>query len=325
MARVCEFTSTDAYGQDSVLGPPSQTMFLGCTIQKFNVALGWNEQSTTLNINLVEDKCAIPEDEAPKLFHNLPGHTGETRDPDPGFDAYRPTIGGPVYFRFGKFEYLGVVQSWTKNDSPEGLDMYTVVVTDPRFILGNMQVICTGYRGGVFDQWNVINPYGWLDGGQYGDTFGCSDVNEVGVPWNYIRNVTQSMLTNSIVKSIYSPYNMVMYRTHNWDELDISQSEMGLVRTNEDVKDARLAGFQNQSGWVTGYFVDLEEVPLGPHYYRLNQNNISLLDLVDQVCQDSGHDYWIETFYLKGNSGDKVIKVRTQKRVESRMSDCILI
>ena len=84
------------------------------------------------------------------------------------------------------------MQGWTKKDSTAGLGMYTVNISDPRFILQNTQLIINEFDGTVGPIYNVVNPFGFLE--SYG--FGISDMNEVGVPWSYIKLATSSLLSS---------------------------------------------------------------------------------------------------------------------------------
>ena len=45
-----------------VVGPFPQTLFMGCSIQKFNLNLGWGREPSTCTINLVVDPTAHPHD-----------------------------------------------------------------------------------------------------------------------------------------------------------------------------------------------------------------------------------------------------------------------
>jgi len=46
---------------EKIAGPYNQTLFLGCSVTSFNCNLGWGAEQSTLNVNLVEDKCFHPQ------------------------------------------------------------------------------------------------------------------------------------------------------------------------------------------------------------------------------------------------------------------------
>ena len=49
-----------------VVGPFPQTLFMGCSIQKFNLNLGWGREASTCTINMVVDPVPHPQD----AYHN---------------------------------------------------------------------------------------------------------------------------------------------------------------------------------------------------------------------------------------------------------------
>jgi hypothetical protein len=312
MAVVCN------YGEN-IVGPFKQTVFLGCSVKSFGCTIGWNEQVTNLTVELVEDPC--PGD---KVYYNSPGSTPEVgvwTQADPGFEAFQPSLGAPVYFRVGTFEFAGVVQGWTKKDDTGGLDQYTVNISDPRFLLQNTQVIINEFDGSVETIYNVINPFGFIE--DYG--FGLSDVNEVGVPWIYIKYASSSLLSNQayltggtstpagvpIPPSIYGPRGGVVYRSHDWDT--IGTPKFGLIKGTGSYKDLRITSdFGGEHANITTYYVDIDDIPFVLEYYRLQAPQMSLLEIISQVCEDAGCDFYIELFITK--MGEKVIKVKTQQR-----------
>lgn len=298
MPNVCN------YGEN-IVGPFKQTVFLGCSVKSFGCTVGWNEQVTNLTVELVEDPC--PGD---KVYYNKPGHEGSWTLADPGFEEYQPSIGAPVYFRVGLFEFAGVVQGWTKKDSVSGLDQYTVNISDPRFLLQNTQVIINEFNGSVGPIYNVINPFGFLE--SFG--FGISDVNEVGVPWGYIKLAASSLLSSqaSLAGNTFGPHGGVVFRSHDWDAMD---NNFGLLKGTDTFKNPNIkSDYGGEHGWVTTYYVDLHDIPFAPEYYRLQSPEMTLLDIINQVCQDAGCDYYVELFVT--NLGEKVIKVKTQQRRE---------
>jgi hypothetical protein len=284
----------------NIYGPFTQTLFLGCSVRSFNCTVGWNEQTTSLSVDLIEDPCA-----GNKVYYPYPGATRTWTQADPGFEAYQPTIGAPVYFKFGEFEFAGVVQSWMKKDDSGGLGQYNVNISDPRFILQNTQVILNEFNGNVGGSYNVFNAFGFLE--QHG--FGSSDVNEVGVPWNLIKLAT-STLTTGLKDASFGPHGALAYRAHDWNTVS---ENFGLLRDPlTDTFDPSLITNFGGNGWFTGYFVDLHDIPFAPSIYRLQGSDMTLLDIISQVCGDAGCDYYIEMFVTP--SKEKIIKVRTQAR-----------
>ena len=120
----------------NIFGPIEQTLFLGCSVVTFSCDLGWNEQSSTVTVHLIEDTCSgntrvyFDDDLNRRTTTNVdPGFYGLDRWQTTGGDLYsgdkinsddtliRPSkliIGTPVYFRLGDFEYSGLVQSFER-------------------------------------------------------------------------------------------------------------------------------------------------------------------------------------------------------------------
>ena len=296
MPNVCN------YGQN-IVGPFKQTLFLGCSVKSFSCTIGWNEQVTTLTVELVEDPCA-----GQKVYYNRPGHEGTWTDPDPGFEAYQPTVGGPVYFRVADFEFAGIVQSWNRTDSTTGLKQYSISISDPRFILQNTQLILNENNGSVGGLYNVINVFGFLEA----HGFGSSDVNDQGVPWSLVKLATSTLLSGQ-QDNIFGPYGAIAFRTHDWNGANVLGGKFGLIKsTGSDTFDTSLKTTFGGNGWYTGYFLDLHDIPFAPSNYRLGADSMTVMDLVSQVCDDAGCDYYIEMFLTSLNQ--KIIKVRTQAR-----------
>ena len=90
----------------TVVGPFEQTMFLGCSVISVSSSVGWNEQESSITVEIAKDNC-----EGSKRYYPRPGQSLLWTDPDPGFQT--PAIGGPVYFRLGDFEFAGVCLLYT--------------------------------------------------------------------------------------------------------------------------------------------------------------------------------------------------------------------
>jgi len=65
-----------------IFGPLGHYLFLGSSVKSFTVTAGWNEQASTMTVELVDDPCI-----GPKVWwdENLVMQTGEIADP--GFFA----------------------------------------------------------------------------------------------------------------------------------------------------------------------------------------------------------------------------------------------
>ena len=311
----------------SIHGPKEQVVFLGASVQSVSTSLGWNEQQSTLTVTLVEDNCT-----GPKVYYPLPGQRFTTNAADPGF--IKPTIGTPVYFRMGGstgsssdiFEFAGIVQAWTVDASSSANPVYTVTIVDPRIILSNLEVIVSDYAGEVGDVYNLINAYGWLEsqgtscpwtavnGSYFGSPangFGGAVNNNEGTPYVLLRNSIQRLLSG-FPDAKYSPYGYACYRAPNGvSDVASDGRAYGMVFSPQDTNDSALSAAGGY-GPVANYYVDLSEIPFAPTFYRIPGPSISVLDLVSQICAETGCDYYIEL--LITSTGQKCIKVRVAER-----------
>ena len=166
----------------SLYGPYYQTRFCGATVMNFTVNAGWNEQSSELSVNLVED-CSTTNK---RIEYDVDLEGRIVTDAD---EFVEPPIGCPVYFRIGDiiddagsysrnpeggFEFSGVLQAWTRKIDVNGNPTYSVKITDPRVILEHSHIIVSDLGEAVFvappdlnrgqlATPNVINAYAWLD------------------------------------------------------------------------------------------------------------------------------------------------------------------
>lgn len=148
--------------------------FLGATVLSYNSSLGWNDDASRVNIELVQD------DDDGDLFQ--PGQTGY-----------------PVYFNFLGWKFYGLLEKWSQNYSVSGNPTFSVSVVDPRQILDGVTVILDNYRGQSFIP-NIINAYGYLEN-LFG--FGGSQKNDSGIPY-YLLVQTIALLGNTLTPNVFT-------------------------------------------------------------------------------------------------------------------------
>jgi len=313
----------------NIFGGFEQTLFLGCSVQSFSASGGWNSQTGSLTVRLVEDNCEA-DPALPKFYWDSNLYKQSTTAADPGFlGLTKDIIGCPVYFRVADFEYAGIIQSWEQTNNPGGNPTYTVQITDPRLILENTQLIIGDYAGTVANAYNLFNVYGYMesfgilcpqlsqttqgaynfgdlfpDGAVFGspaDGYGGANTNDNGMQWHSIRTAL-NVLANRIPRAsnTWSPYGRVMYR--------------GVQSGNYGLMSADSLDFSE-------YFLDLSELPVAPTYFRFSGTSISVMDLINELTEASGHDYYIELLPIRdsfsavvGSGIAKLIKVRTVSR-----------
>ena len=285
-----------------VFGPYSQTLFLGCSVVDFSCSLGWNEQVSQMTVNLVRDTCTKPAgsgavcydlDTKSALGLDLTLEEVTTYAADPGFTE--PSPGDPVYFRMGpNFEFCGIVQSWSRNNSDSSNPTYSVTLNDPREVLSECHLVLDQYVGGMVNSSNVFNVYGYCE--QFGQScpeafltdftgpgaFGGSKITSQGISWNRIKRSAR-ILTGALPKyqSSWSPYGRIRFMGHE-------------------------------------YLLDWSELPY-ISYYRIPAGSMSILDVISMIANDAGLDYYIELIFCVDQASPttihNVIKVRTVSRV----------
>lgn len=150
----------------------AQTQFLNSSVIGWNCSIGWGDTASQLTVSLVDDPL-------------------RNESFNPGY------VGKPTTFKFGGFEYTGIIQSYHQTDGTGGFTS-ECTITDPRDILDGVQIILDGYIGSVSSIYNILNVYGYLE--SFG--FGSSQKNETGIPWKLIRDSVQA-LTSSSQQGIY--------------------------------------------------------------------------------------------------------------------------
>lgn len=170
----------------------SKIRFCGLSVMDFKTSLGLGpHQVSTLNVSMVQD---IDQ--------------GDTVSP--------PAIGTPIYFNFHNLRFHGLLQRWSKSNSPNGFPVYSAVCTDPREILEGCSVILNAYNGQVFGISNVVNVYGWYEN-LYG--FGAALANESGMPWHLVLSALTTICNTPGGSSFGGP---LQYQGVNYG-LDLSE------------------------------------------------------------------------------------------------------
>lgn len=298
----------------------SQYLFLGCSVRSVSCSVGWNEQQSTCDVELVQDPCQAPRGNE-KIYFDQNLNRKTTRNADPGFTA--PNVGSPAYLRLEDFEFSGLIQSHEQTGSEAGNPTYKVTLVDPRIVLQGTQVIIGDYAGNVYNAPNVLNAYGFAEsfgmicpfrqvlGAYFGSpagAFGGAGLNDNGMRWNTIKD-SVSLLTSAIPAQIsqFSSLGRIVY---------IGSANPGYGSMKSDFLDVDIPlYFPQQTPYQSFYFVDLSEIPNAPAYYRISGTSISLLDLISTVCEDSGCDYYVELIpVMMGGRIAKIIKIRVAVR-----------
>ena len=307
-------------GPENIYGPFEHMLFLGSSVRSFTATAGWNGQQSEISVLLVDDDCPPPPD-CPKKYYDCLLEKQDWTDPDPGFyGTSLDIIGSAVYFRIGDFEFSGIVQNWEEihglNDKPT----YRVTIVDPSQLLQNSQLIINEYTGNVASIYNIFNLYGYLesfgvscpgisqvapqtysaippddppDGWVFGseaNAYGGANANLNGLQWLQMLLALKRLTSSNdpagtiVPHAAYSPYGRIIFRAPG----PVPTECMGIM--------------DSSGGPLTDYYLDLEDMPTSSRFtpfddfdhWRFNGLNVSILDVITQICEDAVHDYYIE-------------------------------
>lgn len=315
------------YSSEDV-GPFEQTLFLGSSVMSFTTTLGWNGSVSTLTVELVTDTCP-----GRKIYYDQNLNRQLWTDSDPGFFGVTPIpfsspnevidiTGLPVYFRLGNFEFSGIIQSWEEFHNTSGNPTYSVQITDPRELLEHSELILSSYAGTCQYLYNLFNIFGYaetlgkehkesylkysVDGqthtylpgneppdgatfGSEGQIYGGAEVNNNGMQWYLILKCINKLI-NSIPRfdeTIYSPYGRICFKGSRYGGFGLI---VGRQRYDDSLK------------YMTEYLLDLSDMPSPPTDWRCEDSTINILALINKLCDDAGHNYYIELLPTKSYS-----------------------
>lgn len=301
----------------NIFGPYEHTLFLGLSVRSFTSTLGLQGETTSLTVELIYDPCASTTgkryyDELlrPQLWYQA----------DPMSTYFPPTVGAPVYFRVGTYEFAGIVQRWEQNGSIDGNPVFLVTLTGPREILDGVQLITKDYAGRVGTNYNVLNCYGLLEHINPGSvccagydpywstvngfptpsfvasSFGGADVSDAGMTWKSIKRAVHLLTcrTNPLLSTIVDPLSNFCYSGRVVFKGD------GRLGFGYLPRDPRFDIFNTA---YASYCIDLSEIPDGP-YFTIGENafnirigdggSMTLGDALDEISARIGFDYYVD-------------------------------
>jgi hypothetical protein len=347
----------------SVYGGWNQTLFLGLTVRDFSAQAGWGQQGSTLTVNLVYDNCSGTRQYFDEQFNWTSGEFNG----DPGYNnptigsaaifKIAESRTGEFDVENDGFEFAGILQSYNNTIDGNGQNVTTVSIVTPTLLLDGTQVIIDGFseelphRAIFNDEYvnNVINAYGYLEslGGDCADYldpstgaglgspaggFGNAQRSERGVPWIWIKNAMQVLLGGQ--------YNGNGTRSFSnlpgVAKLIKGVGTYGSVYSNEYIVDiADLPGSNelnndlsaNPGGGSQLSKAEEPETALDSLQYRLNGPIMTVSDVINQVTNDAGYDYFVDLYPTKNDFFESgvvnVIKVRTVPRFNYYSSDVL--
>lgn len=199
-------------------------------------------------------------------------------DRDAGDHFSPPMEGQPVTISVGALTFGGLLQSHQRIEDMQGNPRYSVRIVDPREVLAGTAVLLDSYIGTTSGVPNLLNPYGYWES-KLG--FGGSMSNESGMLWEAPYDVLG-----------LSASGVGGFTIHQVGTVGIAPAIAAMTATGSPYGGPlQLVG--------NSYRVDLGGLPPVPQYYRQGGTGRSLLDMISELCQDAGHDYFL---YLDGDT-----------------------
>jgi hypothetical protein len=273
----------------------------------------WGPETTIDGDNPAADDYGLRLIDRELKRRGLPTRKGEdlyTRG-----DMFWPsTMGSPVYFNFEGWKFNGILKSAERSMSSSG-EIFNVTVDSPANILKGTQVILGDFmgmtapfpalQGSVCDSagyFNIINAFGYYENDKYDGNFGESGRNEAGMQWHdpYRHHPTAGPVSGGggILTALEDLIN-------NYKPYAVNKGDNGLggplyfnAHPNAQGCGRDAAGVP-VGGSPCGYRyrVDLSQLSiynLGvPRYFRISQNVMSLMAIIEEVCNIGSSDFFI--------------------------------
>lgn len=270
---------------------------------------------------------------------------------DPGYDI----LGTPVVFRFYGFSFGGLISSWKQNSSKTfdvEIKSFSSLLNGCQLIIGKYAGTMCGIAPGsslampmpygvdttttatsfAFNDHNaninqgnipnVFNIYGYLEYlGYKNKIFGNAGVNEDGMRAQLIYDTLINMIgtpnnINNIEIARFAPYNSILTRSIRLND----GREVDPLAARYDVLNLTDMGICPNFMAPDRYrrcrlLLDISEVPRPPKWLRLAGPVISIMQFITEICDGSGHDFFVDFLPPPASSVySGIIKIRTVSR-----------
>jgi hypothetical protein len=160
------------------------------------------------------------------------------------------------------FGFIGIITNWTVNEG-QGGKTYSVTLTDPRRLLENSMVVVDTYSGpSTQNVSNVFNVYSYLE-----PPFKIGESSP---------NICNNFGNSGVINDRGMPYRKVLETLEQMTPIIYSPT-----------------GFK--------FYVDLSyimnNIPPLPEHYRVNGPAISILQIITDVCEALGYDFYVYLDY----------------------------
>lgn len=190
----------------------------------------------------------------------------------PRVEGNESYIGKPYYFDYGALQFGGILQSWTEDNSVGGYPVYNLSLSDPRTILDGTQVI--------LDQFQLA--------GDYDQTYFRDNMPGVFNVYDLWETAPYGTFGGSLVTDMGMHWFLIK------NGIETIQAEYGPLRYMGE-----------------NYYFDFTGLPVPPLDYRIPGPNLSILEVISVLCDDSGCDW---TCYLEQVGSLNYIKFKFVSR-----------
>ena len=287
--------------------------FLGATLLSMNTNVGWGVDTSTLNVELIED-CVVPQDKYDTLTETIITYT----EPDLFIGKNNEIIGSAAYFSlpapdpnepWNKFRFGGIISNWQVKETNGGIT-YTVSLTDPKPLLENTIIITDSYSDLPYSHYNYYNVYAAYEASVlYGNTsvFGNAQSSERGMVYN---SILRGLL--ALGYSAGDLYGRPTIYSNTAPNITIPgggrfKVDLGILLTNypsninTDYAWHTASVYTNPNRYISPdgspiapYMLD--SLPIATNDYRIT-GPLSLLDLINQISELTGRNFYTNLVY----------------------------
>ena len=241
---------------------------------------------------------------------------------------YKSGTRGHNHFTFG-----GILQAYNQSLSANGQNTYQVKVTDAREILSNVTLILNGYQNSLLGMTNLMNVYGLLEhnpensvlrerfepdyylkktnidqgyvlpqmsDGTGTDMYYEGTWGDMGLDNDWVENVYTAGLRGNWKQFPITGTGMSRRDANGIPYYRVMQAINTLLNFNKDINIEPYAEYANL-GLYNGimfrglrYAIDMSGLPLLSYGYKLNYDQMNLLELAMEICEVANHELFID-------------------------------
>lgn len=315
--------------------------FLGGTVLSFNCSLGIGPlEESSLSLEIINDCKVSGTDDDPKgeyFLGNVSIGSPCFLDLGEALSPYGTKFEHDMYAsidRYKPFKFGGILQSYTANQSSGGLT-FSARVVDPRALLGGVVIIVGNTLAGPIKHRNYYNAYSYFE---YNVLSPADRYPQPATPFNLPDTVEKDEVPVPVKSGAIDQTVNPKSDCSLFGEANVNENGMLYYKILEALRNMDLMAYsanygeehypalnQKDSDYVAAkktnkhennvFRIDLSELPEPPDvplYYRIPGPSITLLDLINNVCESTGKIFHVELIE-SSEPGTKLhtIKIRT--------------